>query len=99
MRDSHKAEKGRGCVEFYLGMAKARGIEIGITPATSLLDACHSNQERCYGYDTLDLEFDTTSEGRITVEKLPRASIPTAAEIEDRYDHDKHPSPFLRAVA
>jgi hypothetical protein len=37
--NAHDAEKGRACTEFHLGIAKARGIRIGLTDKTSLMDA------------------------------------------------------------
>jgi hypothetical protein len=44
--NAHDAEKGRACTEFHLGIAKARGIRIGLTDKTSLMDACCDEQER-----------------------------------------------------
>jgi SAM-dependent methyltransferase len=49
--DAHDAEKGRACVEFWLGVASERGIKIVVPKTTSLLDALHSQNERFYGYD------------------------------------------------
>jgi hypothetical protein len=37
---AHDAEKGRGCVEYWLGFARARGIEILLPANTSLMDSC-----------------------------------------------------------
>lgn len=93
--NAHDAERGRACTEFYLGIAKARGIEIGIPATTSLLDSCVSPaQERLYGYDTLDLDIGNDGE-RMTIAMTPRAILPTADEIEARYDHSKHPNPLV----
>jgi hypothetical protein len=37
---SHHAEKGRGCLEFWLGVRPARGIELGFADRSSLMDTC-----------------------------------------------------------
>lgn len=94
--NAHDAEKGRACTEFYLGIAKARGIEIGVPSTTSLLDSCVTpQQDRIYGYDTLDLDIGHDETG-LTITATPRAVLPTAAEIEARYDHSKHPNPLVK---
>lgn len=86
--NSHDAEKGRGCVEFHLGIASQRGIEIGFPAVTSLMDANAPIHERVYGYDTVDLEFEDSGERHI-VTMRPHDRVPTADEIEARYDHSK----------
>jgi len=90
----HSAERGRACVEFWLGIAAARGIEIAIPEQTSLLDACAPEAERLYGYDCTDVILHDTPEGKVEVEFQERAA-PTAAEIEDRYNHTKHPNRLM----
>lgn len=93
--NAHQAEKGRACVEFYLGLGRARGMEIGLPAATSLLDGCAARDERIYGYDGMDLAFAREAEGApLRVSFTPRP-LPSADEIEARYDHSKHPSPLL----
>ena len=87
--NSHDAEKGRGCVEFYLGMAKARGIAIGLPDRTSLMDGIATRDQRIYGYDTLDIEFVHGDDGKISTVFKPRDKLPTAEEIEARYDHSQ----------
>lgn len=89
--DSHRAEKGRGCVEFWLGMASARGIKVSIAKSSTLMDACVPNNERLYGYDTVTVEI-TGEAGNETVSFMEREQIPTAEEIEHRYDHHRHTS-------
>jgi hypothetical protein len=96
--NAHDAEKGRACVEYWLGMGVARGVDIAVAKTSSLLDACHSQAERFYGYDTLELAITRGPDGRIAVASTPRAELPTAEEIEDRYDHEKHPSPLMKEV-
>jgi SAM-dependent methyltransferase len=90
---SHDAEKGRGCVEFWLGQAHARGIKINLPQKTSLMDSCYSRAERLYGYDTLDVKFNVDADGILKLDFEPKESLPTAAEIERRYDHSKSTVP------
>lgn len=94
--NAHDAEKGRACTEFHLGIAKARGIRIGFPDKTSLMDACCDEQERMYGYDTLDLDLTGGDDKPVRVAFTPREKLPTADEIEARYDHSKHPSPLMK---
>lgn len=93
--NAHHAEKGRGCVEFHLGIAKARGIVIGFPDNTSLMDSAAPFHERVYGYDTVDLEMSHDKDGNVIVTKTMHDSVPTADEIEARYDHEKHPNPLM----
>lgn len=96
--NSHDAERGRGCVEFYLGMAKARGIAIGLPNTTSLMDGTATNQGRLYGYDTLDVSLSHDAEDKIVTTFSERTTpLPTAEEIEARYDHSKHPNPLVKS--
>lgn len=95
--NAHDAEKGRACVEFHLGIAKARGIIIGLPNNTSLLDGIATKQDRIYGYDTLDLEIVEDEHGITRVTKTPHDRRPTADEIEARYDHSKHPNEMVLA--
>ena len=70
----HKAERGRGCVEWLLGIAWARGIKIHLPPRTTLLDMCEEPNIRLYGYDAYELEFGEDEEGptvRMTDKELP----------------------------
>lgn len=84
----HDAEKGRACVEFWLGQAHARGIEIHLPKTTTLLDSCYPKASRLYGYDTLDLAFNVDADtGVLKIEKTERETLPTAEQIEANYDH------------
>ena len=95
-RDSHMAEKGRGCVEFHLGIAAARGIEIGLPPVTSLMDANAPSDERIYGYDAYEVAMAEQPDGVVTLDLKPKATLPTADEIEARYDHSRHPNRLVK---
>lgn len=94
--DAHDAEKGRACVEFWLGVASQRGIKISVPKTTSLLDACNSQDERFYGFsDTRKMRITREGERiKVGFGKL-KGKLPTAAEIEARYDHTAHPNPLV----
>lgn len=85
--NQHDAEKGRACVEYWLGQAQARGILITLPKTTTLMDACYPKTARLYGYDTLDLDFDVQPDGSLKLGMTPREKLPTAEEIEANYDH------------
>jgi hypothetical protein len=85
--NQHQAEKGRACVEYWLGKAQERGIKISLPKTTTLMDACHTRAERLYGYDTVDVRFDIQPDGGVKLNFVPRETLPTAAEIEANYDH------------
>ena len=85
--NTHDAEKGRACVEFWLGQAHARGIKIHLPKNTTLMDANTTRAARLYGYDTLDVDFAVQADGQLKLGFTPRETLPTAAEIEANYDH------------
>lgn len=89
------AEAGRGCVEYWLGIARARGIKITLPKTTSLMDACMTQEARLYGYDTLDVIFKPQQDGKLKLE-FNEKEPPSAEEIEARYDHSAHPNPLMR---
>lgn len=93
--NSHDAEKGRACVEFYLGLARARGIQIGLPDSTSLMDRVSPADERVYGYDGAALSIQMDDAGQVHVTITPHDQLPDAEAIEARYDHSKHPSPLV----
>jgi len=93
--NAHHAEQGRGCVEFWLGMGAARGMRIGIPRVSSLMDGCVPDDQKQYGYDTLELSWSKGEDGKLTLKQAPRDSLPTAAEVEARYDHNAHPNPLV----
>lgn len=96
--NAHDAEKGRACVEFWLGVAVERGIELAMPKTTSLMDACNSQADRFYGYDCVNLEFSRNDQNEIMVGMLekPVSEYPTAEQVEDSYDHKAHPNPLVR---
>ena len=90
--NSHHAEKGRGCMEFWLGFAAARGIELGFADRTSLLDTIEDPADpgelNVYGYDFDRVLVDEVG-GAARIRFEPKATPPTAADIEARYDHSR----------
>lgn len=89
--NSEHAEKGRGCVEFYLGHALARGIKVSLPDRTSLMDCMVGG---LYGYDTQKVEMDPVT-GKLLFQAIDPADYPTADEMERRYDHLRHPNPLM----
>lgn len=90
--NSADAEKGRGCLEFWLGYGAARGVKISLATSTTLMDACLTREERLYGYDTRRVSFAKGADGRTTVEFTEVETLPSAEEIEWRYNHSRHPN-------
>lgn len=93
----HEAEQGRACVEYWLGVAAAKGIVITVPDQSSLLDACQTDRDRLYGYDCVDVTFREGS-GPMEVIMTDRPEPVDAAEIERRYDHNKHPNPLMQGT-
>ena len=85
--NAHDAEKGRACVEFWLGQAHARGIKINLPKTTTLMDAMYPRASRLYGYDAVEVGFNVQEDGSLKVEFTDRETLPTAEEIERNYDH------------
>lgn len=84
--NAHKREKGRGCVEFWMGVCSAHGIDFNVARDSTLLDACVPDGEKMYGYDGYKLEIDLKDDGfHITKVDKP---LPSVEEIERRYSHD-----------
>lgn len=81
--DRHAVEAGRGCVEFWLGVAHQRGITIGLPDDTSLTDRVEGRP--LYGYD--GYAVTRAKDGGVV---LTPGTLPTGAEIEARYDHHAH---------
>jgi SAM-dependent methyltransferase len=96
--NAHQAEKGRACVEFWMGYAAACGIEIQAPMSSTLMDTC-APEDRLYGYDTLEVAFARDDAGELVTTMTPRtAPLPSAEEIEHRYDHTRHPNAIVDAA-
>ena len=89
---SHHAEKGRGCLEFWIAMAKTKGIKINLPRNTALMDVYDGTE--FYGYcDGHTVTIDEKN-GKVNV-SLEAKDLPTADEIERRYDHQRPTSPHV----
>lgn len=85
--NAHDAEKGRACVEFWLGQAHARRIMINLPKTTTLMDSMYPREARLYGYDCVNVAFNSQADGSVKLAFKERESLPSAAEIEKNYDH------------
>ena len=92
--NSHDAEKGRACLEYWIAIAKSRGVAITLAKTTSLMDACDGPDALFYGYDGYQVRLPESGGFDLTIE--PK-ELPTAEEIEDRYDHGKHVNPLMQS--
>jgi len=85
--DSHSREKGRACVEFWLGLASARGCNMVIAEESMLLDAAENSKgAQFYGYDADKLTVTMDDKG-FHVKREPKP-LPSVEDIERRYSHD-----------
>jgi hypothetical protein len=98
--DKHDAEKGRACVEFWLGVAASRGIVLAMPKETTLMDAMYPPAQRLYGYDFVDVDIQWDESGRAVtdVRMKEHGRVPTAETIEAAYDHSAHPNGLMREV-
>ena len=49
----HMAESGRGCVEFWCGVAVSNGVKIEVAPRSPFMDMNVPEDEKLYGYHRL----------------------------------------------
>lgn len=92
--NAYKAEKGRACVEYWLGWAARAGVKITVPLSSPLLDSkdCTSDDDvYAYGYDTLKIAFSRHDDGSMKFTMTPRETLPTAETIERAYDHRRPP--------
>jgi hypothetical protein len=81
--DIMDAERGRACAEYWVRACQERGCEVSVAENSTLMDAFRGAP---YGYDTLDVKWEAV-DGKFKLITTPKEIIPTAAEIEKRYDH------------
>ena len=86
-KDTHVAEKGRACVEFLLGIAGVRGINITVAAESTLMDANVDEEEKVYGYEAWNVAIERGDDGRIKIIKTPRERMPTVQAQNKLYDH------------
>lgn len=88
--NAHKAEEGRGCLEFWIGSAITRGMSVEVAEGSTLLDISKPASQRFYGYDMVDIELQRNEQtGQLKIKMTDRApeDIPSAADMETRYNH------------
>jgi len=95
----HQGERGRGCVEFWLGLAVSKGVNLHIAENSTLMDAMVAKKDEPYGYDMVKVQIEKQPDGLAKITLVPRETPPTAEEIEQRYDHSKHPAERLQREA
>ncbi len=94
--DRHHAEKGRACVEYWLGQCAAVGAKILVPNSSTLLDGSEPEDQKPYGYDAHKIVVEDLGD-KCKIKKIPRENLPSAAEMEKRYDHGDQPK--LEVVA
>lgn len=96
--DIQKREKGRACMEFWLGVAEANGIKTSVPPTSTLFDMTDGGRDELYGYDTEWVKVEASD--RYRVARTPRAPehIPTPGEMARRYSHDPKKDSVSRAA-
>lgn len=81
-------ERGRACVEFWLGVAEAKGVKVHVPAKTTLYDSRWGGRQELYGYDTEWVRVEHTD--RFRVSRTPRKpeDIPSAEAMAARYSHN-----------
>jgi hypothetical protein len=77
------AERGRACAEYWVRAAQERGCEVSVAQNSTLMDAF---QGAPYGYDAEDVRWEAV-DGKFKMIRTPKEKLPTAKEMEARYDH------------
>ena len=75
------AEAGRGCCEFWLGIAVSKGIKLNIAHNSSLLDTSVPEDQKLYGYHRLqDPLVSTTTQGNLLITRKSKVEPPNPIE-------------------
>lgn len=90
--NSNHAEAGRACCEYWLGIAMQKGIQVTVSGYSTLLDANVPADQKPYGYDSVDVHLEELPEGKARISFTEKVRLPTAEEMEDRYNHNKTPA-------
>lgn len=100
--DRTMAEKGRACTEYWMGQLNARGIVTRVEPDSTLLDAFEYNRDSrypIYGYcDGHDVTLEELGEGKVRLKIVEKETLPSAAEVEKKYDHGKETNSVLPEI-
>jgi len=88
--DKYRAERGRSCIEYWLGRAIERGIEVALSPTAWLFD--QNRTDKLYGYDTRRVSATRDAGGYYNLTFTEAESLPTAEAIEAAYSTECGPS-------
>lgn len=82
------AERGRACMEYWVGRVMGLGMRIRVAKDTSLLDTSISRRSdiKLYGYDRAQVALHDVDEKTYEL-RFAEKELPTAEEIEERYSH------------
>lgn len=72
---------GRGCTEFWLGVAAAKGIEVAVTRTSTLLGS-NAPERRFYGYEAYDIAISDDDERKLTM--TPKKEVTPPQDLESR---------------
>lgn len=87
--NAHEAEEGRAACEFWIGQGMARGVVYHIAKSSTLMASREAPQHRLYGYDSQEFLGLRADGNVIRVDFKDRSHLPTADEMEARYDHSR----------
>jgi len=81
--DTHLAESGRGCVEFLMGIAHARGIRMEVARSSTLLDTTVPKDRKLYGYikqpklgwDEANKQYSVVPSGGVEYEDIKKVDF------------------------
>lgn len=82
--EKYKGEKGRACVEYWLGRARGYGIDVHLPAETWLMD---TREPKLYGYDAVNVLVESGEDGKAVVSLTEKERLPTAKEMEQAYEH------------
>lgn len=88
--DKYRAERGRSCIEYWLGRAIERGIEVATSKKAWLFD--QNRTDKLYGYDTRRVSAVLQPDGMFKLTFTEVDSLPTAEAIEAAYSVECGPT-------
>lgn len=62
---------GRACVEWWLGVAAAKGIHVHVANTSTLMDA-NTPERKFYGYEAVEIDIRPMEEGKSKLTMTPR---------------------------
>lgn len=74
---------GRACVEFWLGVAAARGVHVSVANTSSLMDS-NKPDRKFYGYEAVNVVADQSDDGGIKVTLTPRKEALATIDLENQ---------------